>query len=155
MEIQESVRKSEGLSKEEAERLEGLLDEVVKSNPSMPPEIYYADGVLEIDTSEGGQSIDADVVGESGMKALKPLIKKFDNAKGDKAKDKAKDAIYKIIGNYMEAGPRSNLYSIEISSGWIAHLSMPGYMDQTEPQRYDTLKEAVEALHEQYADFDS
>lgn len=153
MHIEESVRKSEKLSKKDVEKLEGLLDEIVKANPSMPPEIYYAEGVLEIDTSYGGQSIDADVIGDAGMKELKPLIKKFDDAEGE-AKEEVQEAIYEIIGDYLEGSTSSKLYSIEVTSGWIAHLSMPGYMDQTEPTRYDTLKEAIEELHNQYADLD-
>jgi hypothetical protein len=55
-----------------------------------------------------------------------------------------------ILRDYMEG---TRLESVEIKSGgWIAHLSMPGYMDQTDPSRYDTLTEAIEGLHDMYGE---
>jgi hypothetical protein len=139
MEIQESVRKSEGLSKKEAARLSKLLGEIVKANPSMPPEIYQPEATIEMETNEGGQSLDADVLGAQGLAKLKKLHEQ-DDLEG------AED----ILRDYMEG---NRLESFEIKTGgWIAHLSMPGYMDQTDPVRYNTLKEAIEELHRQYAD---
>lgn len=151
--IQESVRRAEKLSKKEAARLEKLLGEITEANPSMPPEIYQPDETIELDTAHGGQSIDGDVIGAEGMKELKKLAKEFDAATEEVDKAAIEVAIYDLIGDYMEATLGTRIYSIEIvSGGWIAHLSMPGYMDQTEPTRYDTLKEAIEELHSQFAD---
>jgi hypothetical protein len=139
MNIDEKVRKAEKLSKAQAEKLEEMLDEIVKANPSMPPEIYQPDATIQIETNYGGQSIDADVLGKEELKKLKHLIAQSDM-----------EGAQHILESYMEG---TVLESAEIvEGGWIAHLSMPGYMDQTEPTRYDTLKEAIESLHEQFAD---
>lgn len=151
MHIEESVRKSEGLSKKEAERLEKMFEEIEEANPSMPPNIYMATETIEIDGPMGSQSLDADVLTAAGLKELKVLIKKFDAASGEKRQEVLND-IYAIIGQYTESF-EPDFYSVEIKSGgWMANLSMPGYMDQTEPSRYDTLKKAIEGLHDMYAD---
>lgn len=151
--IQEDVRKREKLSKKEAKRLEGMLDEIEQANPSMPPEIYPADETLSIDTSQGGgQSIDGHVIGDKGMKELRKLVDKFNGAsRNEEAREEAQEAIFDLIGDYLEG--KGQIYEVEIvAGGWIAHLSMPGYMDQTEPQHFGTLAEAIESLHEQFAD---
>jgi hypothetical protein len=139
MHIEESVRKSERLSVKEAKRLEKLFDEIVEANPSMPPEIYQPNATIEMMTNHGGQSLDTDVIGAEGLEKLK----KFE------AQDDLEGA-EDILRDYMDG---TRLESFEIKTGgWIAHLSMPGYLDQTEPTRYDTLKEAIEELHQQFAD---
>jgi hypothetical protein len=139
MHIEESVRKSERLSAKEAKRLEKLFDEIVEANPSMPPEIYQPDVTIEMTTNHGGQSLDGNVVGVEGLEKLRKLEAQ-DDLEG------AED----ILRDYMDG---TRLESFEIKTGgWIAHLSMPGYLDQTEPTRYDTLKEAIEELHQQFAD---
>jgi hypothetical protein len=72
--INEEIRREEKLSKKEAARLEKLLEEIEKANPSMPPNIYQPDETIEIDTNEGGQSIDSDALTTEGLKKLKLLI---------------------------------------------------------------------------------
>lgn len=137
--ISADVRKREGLSEKEVEHLEGLLEEIEKSNPSMPPEIYQPDTTISIETNYGGQTIDSDALSTKEFEKLERLIAKNDMP-----------GAQEILKPYMEG---TTLESAEIiKGGWIAHLSMPGYLDQTEPSRYDTLKEAIEELHSQFAD---
>jgi hypothetical protein len=157
MHIEESVRKSEGLSKKEAARLEKMFEEIEAANPSMPPNIYAAKQAIVVDTSQGGQSIDADLFPAGTIKKLQKLGEKLVSAPDTGIGDRRQisDEIIATIGDYLEAGSRSMIYSVEIESGgWMANLSMPGYMDQTEPTHYKTLKEAIEGLHDMYGDIE-
>lgn len=152
--IEASVRKSEGLSSKEAKRLEKMFDEIAKANPSMPPNIYQAKATIVVDSSHGGQHIPGDVLGDKAIAELKKLADKFSEATGGSAEEKAAgEQIFSIIGDYLDVHKVNELYSVEVlSGGWMANLSMPGHMDQTEASRYDTLKEAIEDLHRMYGE---
>ena len=87
------------------------------------------------------------------IKKLRSLGKKLFAAKTEKAKAKAKEEIFAIIEDYVEYFHPEDLYTLEVSEGgWIGHLSMPGYMDQTDPTHYDTLAEAIEEMHSMYVE---
>jgi hypothetical protein len=139
--IEPGIIKSEKLTKSDVEHLDKLLEEIEKSNPSMPPEIYQPEATIELETNHGSQSLDSSVLTKEGLKKLK-RFKTQDDLEGAE----------KILHDYMD-GTKLESFDI-VEGGWIAHLSMPGYMDQTEPTRYETLKEAIESLHEQYADME-
>src|SRR5262249_3776988 len=116
-------------------------------NPSMPPEIYFDDGAVNVENRYGeGETIPGDALSSEELARLRQLQKYMEDDVGNR--DEMMEEANEILGDYVG----ENLRSFEVASGWIAHLWMPGYLDQTEPTLYPTLKEAVEELHNMYAD---
>jgi hypothetical protein len=154
MRISDEIRRAEKLSKEEAEDLERMYEEIEEANPSMPPSIYQPDATIRVDARNGGSDIDASVLGTGqGLSQLRKLVAKLDSCSSAKSCKKIKQEIYDLIGEYTEAREADDIEEVSISEGgWIAHLTMPGYIDQTEPQHYKTLKEAIEDLHNMFVD---
>ena len=153
-EVIKEVIKKEKLSKTDVERLEKMYEEIVEANESMPPEIYQPDATVSVSCRQGGSSFDASVLGsKTNIDKLKRLGKRLSSCSSERTCEKIRAEIFDLIGQYTEAHDAEDIYSVEIvEGGWIAHLSMPGYMDQTEPQHYDTLKAAIEDLYSMYAD---
>jgi hypothetical protein len=154
--ITSAIARKEGLGPAEVDELERMFEEIAASNKSMPPEIWPVATSVKIDTSYGGQTIDGALLSESGLKELGQLSKKhFASTPKSKTRKKLQDKIYSILDPYLEFGSKAELYSIDLSSGgWMARLSMPGYMDATEPSWHATLSEAIRDLHSMYADAD-
>jgi len=149
----EEALRNEGNSTADVERFTEMFREIEEANPSMPPEIYKPDATIEYDSRAGGGNIDGGLFSETKIEKLRALGKKLVLAKTEKGTTKVKREIFEIIKDYVEYFHPDELYSLEITEGgWIAHLSMPGYMDQTDPIHYDTLAEAIEDLHRMYAD---
>jgi hypothetical protein len=153
MHISREIQLAEGLSDAEVQHLEQMLDEIERSNPSMPPEIWQPDAVVQLDSTMGGQSLDGSLFSKDQLDELRKLGRRL--TLRPKANTQVKKQIYDILKDYVEYRKPGDLYDLEVvTGGWMAHLSMPGYMDQTEPTRYDTLKEAIEELHRMFADAD-
>lgn len=136
----DAIRK-EKLSKKEVARLEQLLDEIKEASGSMEPDIYY-DEAVNVDTNHGGGTIPANAFSAAQLKRIKKLA-----ASPDSGSEEVLAEAQEILVPYMDG---TELYSFEVDSGWIAHLTMPGYTDQTEPSMYPTLREAIEELHNMY-----
>jgi hypothetical protein len=154
MNIPAEVIKKEKLSKADVERLEKMYEEIEEASESMPPEIYQPDATVSVDCRQGGCSFDASVLGsKTNIDKLKRLGKRLSSCSSEKTCEKIRAEIFDLIGSYTEAHVADDIESVEVKEGgWIAHLSMPGYMDQTEPQHYDTLKAAIEDLYNMYVE---
>jgi hypothetical protein len=147
--ITKEIQRSEKLSNAEVERLDKMIDEIERSSSSMVPEIWKPDATVIVDSNYGGQHLDGSLFTKQQIAELKRLAKTFT---GSKSQGRTAQKIYDIVKNYLEGSRIEGLEVVE--GGWMAHLTMPGYMDQTDPTRYDTLKEAIEGLHEEFADTD-
>jgi hypothetical protein len=154
MNISREIQAAEGLSDAQVEKLDQLLAEIEEANPSMPPNIYQTKATVVVDSAQGNQSIPGDLFTASQLKELTKLGDKLTTG-SEHTKKTTESKIHKIIGDYLEGGSRTRLYSLDVvSGGWMANLSMPGYMDQTAPSHYDTLAEAIEDLHSMYGDIE-
>jgi hypothetical protein len=151
--ITAEIQKTERLSDREVEHLEKMLQEIDESSGSMTPEIWKAKSTVELDSTMGGQSLEGSLFSKSQLADLKKLGKRLFNAKGPAAKNRTKREIYAIVRDYVEYHRPEQLWELEVkSSGWMAHLTMPGYMDQTEPTRYESFKAAVEGLYQEFGE---
>lgn len=147
--ITKEIQRIEGLSDAEVARLDKMLDEIERSSGSMTPEIWQPNATVIVDTNIGGQHLDGELFTKQQIAELKRLAKNFT---GGKSQARTSKKIYDIVKNYLEGSKVESLEVVE--GGWMAHLTMPGYMDQTDPVRYDTFKEAIEGLHAEFADAD-
>jgi len=92
---------------------------------------------ITIDGPQGGESIPADYVGSEDIEKLKNEIEVNGTAslEGTSLRDFCEN---------------SEIYSIEVETGYSAYLSAPGYMDRTENTVFDTEEEAWAHLKEMY-----
>lgn len=62
--------------------------------------------------------------------------------------DLSDEELVGVFGDYLEG---IEIYEIDVESGWFAHLTAPGYMDQTEwSGPYKTKREAEDFIEEMY-----
>jgi len=155
--ITKKIQEEEGLSDAEVAHLEKLLDEIERSSGSMTVEIWKPKAVIYLDSSVGGQHLDSNLFGEKNLETLRRLGERLvleSHDKKDKRLKIRKD-IFAIVKDYVEYRKPEQLWELSVTEGgWMGHLTMPGYMDQTEPTHYDTLSSAIEDLHNQFADID-
>lgn len=89
----------------------------------MQPEIFKG-SYYEVDTSEGIEILPLDAVGEiRDLASMQELL-----------------ICREIYSEEEEA--------LEIKQGWLARLTMPGYLDSTEWTAHETEQEALEYLEE-------
>ncbi len=96
----------------------------------MQPQIYRAD-YLKVNTSIGTEIVPCDVIGRTMNVHIDALL------------------------NYLEGTPDDPDELYEVSTGYLARLSAPGYMDCTDWTAHATADEAREYLREMYGDDDT
>lgn len=96
----------------------------------MQPKIYRAD-YFKVNTSCGTEIVPCDVIGLTMNVHVDALL------------------------NYLEGTPDDPEELCEVSTGYLARLSAPGYLDCTDWSAHATEDEAREYLREMYGDDDS
>lgn len=106
----------------------------------MKPEIDHCD-YWEVDTMDGSFIIPTDLL--SRPENWPDGIVERDD---DGLNDELWDGVTEALATFLETN--RGILTIEHKHGWIGRMSMPGYMDATEWQAFDSEQEAIESLEE-------
>lgn len=111
---------------------------------AMVPEITECIPWYVVDTSDGTEYIDASWIGDlPGLDNAGDIVSFADDASiGDR------ETITDALKDYVNG----TIYGVERIDGYGAHLTMPGYLDQTEWSVFETEHDAIVYLVEMYED---
>jgi hypothetical protein len=111
---------------------------------AMVPDVFQQT-CLTVETDMGTEHIPFDVLCGGYFKAtdLGILLREAINSASREAE------LYRHIRDYIEGEPYMN--TIFIEEGWLAYLTMPGYLDRTDYTLHETEEEAHAYLVETYA----
>jgi len=113
------------------------LEKFIKADSFMKPEIYQGEA-YEVDGSGGITVVPFDLVGDLGLVVGESMDED--------------DESFKLAAAALKDFVEGEIWRIELSEGWLARLSAPGYMDSTEWSIYDSKQEAEEELKIMYGD---
>lgn len=102
---------------------------------------------LEVDGRNGVESIPAELVGHIGWMK----VGSFYDCDGPFEEDSNLKLLLDNLEDYIE-GSVDGVTQVQLSEGWGARLSAPGYMDCTEWAVFATREEAEAYLDEMYED---
>jgi len=111
---------------------------------AMVPDVFQQT-CLTVDTDMGSEVIPFDVLCSSYFKAtdLGILISEATTS------DLQRANLHDHIRDYIEGEPYMD--TVRIEEGWLAYLTMPGYLDRTDYTLHETEEEAHAYLAETYA----